>query len=153
MPPLPTPQLPVFRGPPQLHEDYEVSLQPVFHPVNTDIRVVEGGTAFLQCRVSFLGPHHLVSWLRVRDMTVMSVGGLVFSSDSRVSVTFLPTSNQEHMSQLEVGISFDLTHNTDSPFPSIQIENVGVGDSGQYQCQVNTDSTLSVTLVLTILGQ
>ena len=105
VPPLPTPQLPVFRGPPQLaSDDYEdTSLQqPVFHPVNTDIRVVEGGTAFLQCRVSFLGPHHLVSWLRVKDMTVLSVGGLVFSSDSRVSVTFLPTNSQEHMSQLEV---------------------------------------------------
>ena len=35
----------------------------------------------------------------------------------------------------------------------LQIENVGYGDSGQYQCQVNTDTTLSVTLVLTILGQ
>ena len=54
VPPPPTPQLPVFRGPPQLHGDYEYSLlQPVFHPVNTHIKVVEGGTAFLQCRIRY----------------------------------------------------------------------------------------------------
>ena len=50
VPPLPTPHLPVFRGP----QEGGVAGgrgQPNFQPVNTDIRVVEGGTAFLQCRI------------------------------------------------------------------------------------------------------
>ena len=43
---------------------------------------------FYLCR--FIGNHHLVSWLRVKDMSVLTVGGLVFSSDPRISVTVTP---------------------------------------------------------------
>ena len=49
VPPEPTPHLPVFRGPPLPPGQQEDSV--LFHPVPTHIKVVEGGTAFMQCRL------------------------------------------------------------------------------------------------------
>ena len=61
--------------------------------------------ALLECRVTHLSPHHTVSWLRLctsvsallilslteqlnrsEDVSVLTVGGLVFSSDPRLHV-------------------------------------------------------------------
>ena len=49
VPPEPTPHLPVFRGPPLPPGEHEDRV--MFHPVPTHIKVVEGGTAFMQCRL------------------------------------------------------------------------------------------------------
>ena len=79
--------------------------------------------------------HHLVSWLRVRDMTVLTVGGLVFSSDKRIGVTVTPNSNQrqDQIWQLEV-------------------TNVNGEDTGDYQCQVNTDQSHGIIVSLSVIG-
>ena len=69
--------------------------------------------------LSNLRGHHLVSWLRMRDMSVMTVGGLVFSSDPRVQVTVVE-------SIMEAGLSVY----------QLEVTNVTRGDRGQYQCQV-----------------
>ena len=68
---------------------------------------------------SNLRGHHLVSWLRMRDMSVLTVGGLVFSSDPRVQVTVVE-------SIMEAGLSVY----------QLEVTNVTRGDRGQYQCQV-----------------
>ena len=81
---------------------------------------------------SGLGPGHLVSWLRARDMTVLTVGGLVFSSDPRVSVTSAPGGRSVY--QLEVA-------------------RVRAEDAGRYTCQVNTDQELSLTVQLEVTGE
>ena len=69
--------------------------------------------------LSNLRGHHLVSWLRMRDMSVLTVGGLVFSSDPRVQVTVVE-------SIMEAGLSVY----------QLEVTNVTRGDRGQYQCQV-----------------
>ena len=127
VPPEPTPHLPVFRPPPSLEE----SDIPSFLAMSGLVRVVEGGTAFLQCSLAGLAAHHLVSWLRLPDMSVLTVGGLVFSSDPRLGVTVSPG-----------GQTWQL-----------EIRNVSQLDGGKYQCQVNTETRLTTTTSLTVIGQ
>ena len=127
VPPEPTPHLPVFRPPPSLEE----TDLPEFLSMSGLVRVVEGGTAFLQCSLTGLASHHLVSWLRLPDMSVLTVGGLVFSSDPRLAVTVSPGAS---IWQLEV-------------------RNVSLSDGGEYQCQVNTNTRLSTTVLLSVIGQ
>ena len=127
VPPEPTPHLPVFRPPPSLEE----TDLPEFLAMSGLVRVVEGGTAFLQCSLTGLASHHLVSWLRLPDMSVLSVGGLVFSSDPRLGVTVSPG-----------GQTWQL-----------EIRNVSQLDGGDYQCQVNTETRLTSTTSLNVIGQ
>ena len=126
VPPEPTPHLPVFRPPPSLEE----SDLPEFLATADSVSVVEAGTAFLQCTLAGLASHHLVSWLRLPDMSVLTVGGLVFSSDPRLEVTVSPGG---HTWQLE-------------------IRNVSQLDAGRYQCQVNTNTKLSTIISLSVIG-
>ena len=70
-----------------------------------EFQVEAGKVALLECRVTHLSPHHTVSWLRLfssvsallilslttnynrsEDVSVLTVGGLVFSSDPRLHV-------------------------------------------------------------------
>ena len=129
VPPLPTPHLPVYRGP--ALDFLEESDSPQFLPVSRLVRVVEGGTAFLPCSLTRLSSHHLVSWLRLPDMSVLTVGGLVFSSDPRLGVTVSPGGK---IWQLE-------------------ISNVSLADGGEYQCQVNTNTRLTTLHHLEVIGQ
>ena len=128
VPPLPSappPLLPVFRG---RLEDED---RPEFLAVSRHVTVVEDGTAFLQCSLTGLSPHHLVSWLRLADMSVLTVGGLVFSSDPRLAVTVSPG-----------GRTWQL-----------EISNVSLADGGEYQCQVNTNTRLTTLHHLEVIGQ
>ena len=78
--------------------------------------------------------HVQVSWMRSSDMSVLTVGGLVFSSDPRIGVV--------------------------TPWPgrtsgtwSLQIQEVSVWDSGDYQCQVNTQTKERLDVELVVRGQ
>ena len=75
-----------------------------------------------------------VSWLRWSDMSVLTVGGLVFSSDPRllINVTQLSPST----------ISWKL-----------YITNVSALDSGDYQCQINTEPKQSLDITLLVTGK
>jgi len=92
--------------------------------------VTEGNSILLKCRVINLAMHHTVSWLRVRDVQVLTVGGLVFSSDPRMEVV------------LEAG-----KWKTSGSW-TLRISPAVPQDSGIYQCQVNTEpaSTLDITV-------
>jgi len=99
--------------------------QPEFLPSPRNVSVIVGETANLPCRVKNLFQHYTVSWIRARDVTVLSVGHLVFSSDQRLSV-------------LEV------------PYPrlaasdwSLTILNVSKLDQGVYECQINTEPKIN----------
>ena len=63
-------------------------------------------------------------------MSVLTVGGLVFSSDPRISVV-------------------TKTHGT----WSLQIQDVSVWDSGDYQCQVNTQARERLDVELVVRGE
>ena len=67
---------------------------------------------------------------------MMTVGALVFSTDSRVGITVTPA------------ITFG-----DMVTWQLEVANVTVRDSGQYMCQVNTDNNRGVTMVMEVLGE
>ena len=67
-------------------------------------------------------------------MSVLTVGGLVFSSDPRIGVVS-PTSP---------GQAFGTW--------SLQIDEAALKDSGEYQCQVNSDPKESLDVTLVVKG-
>ena len=76
-----------------------------------------------------------VSWVRSSDIKVLSVGGLVFSSDPRMTVTTTYTDNNlQSIWSLRIGKSIK-------------------SDSGEYKCQVNTEPTISGSVRLIVRGR
>jgi len=109
-----------------------VSPNPEFLPIGRNVSVIEGGTAILPCRVAHLVQHYTVSWIRARDVTVLSVGGLAFSSDQRLGVVEVP---QPRLSASDW---------------SLTIVNSSRADQGVYECQVNTDPKIHRKFYLTV---
>ena len=72
-----------------------------------------------------------MSWLRSEDVSVLTVGSLVFSSDTRLAV--LPG----------------------QPVGSwrLRIQDVVARDQGEYQCQVNTEPKESAVVQLIVRGK
>ena len=111
--------------------------QPHFITVHQLVQVEAQETAVLECAVANIDSavsSVTVSWLRWSDMSVLSVGGFVFSSDPRLRVLV------SHLSPTAVSWSLTL-----SP--------VQPGDSGDYQCQINTEPKLSLDVTLIVDGQ
>ena len=73
-----------------------------------------------------------VSWLRARDVKVLSVGSLAFSSDSRIGV-------------LQVG-----RPRLSAEDWNLAIENTSQADDGMYECQVNTRQKINYKVFLTV---
>ncbi|XP_076029134.1 uncharacterized protein LOC143017909 isoform X2 [Oratosquilla oratoria] len=80
-----------------------------------NITVAEGKTAYMSCRVYNIG-HHSVSWIRHRDLHILTVHNYRYSSDSRVSAIYNEVT-QEWM---------------------VKIRGVTQADAGRYECQVST---------------
>ena len=110
---------------------------PHFITVHQLVQVEAQETAVLECAVANIHSalsSVTVSWLRWSDMSVLSVGGLVFSSDPRLRVM---------VSRLSpTAVSWSLT-----------ISPAMAGDSGDYQCQINTEPKLSLDVSLSVEGQ
>eukprot|EP00091_Calanus_sinicus_P020898 TRINITY_DN5974_c0_g1_i8.p1 TRINITY_DN5974_c0_g1~~TRINITY_DN5974_c0_g1_i8.p1 ORF type:complete len:374 (-),score=116.29 TRINITY_DN5974_c0_g1_i8:26-1147(-) len=105
--------------------------QPEFMKINRNIAAVVGETAFLPCRVKNLD-ENTVSWIRADDVTVLSVGHLAFSSDSRISVVQVA---RPRLSASDWNLS---------------IENVSLVDDGMYECQVNTNPKINYKVHLKV---
>ena len=73
-----------------------------------------------------------VSWMRRRDLHILTSGGQTYTSDPRVSL----------LRQGKLGNSWTL-----------KIMTAGKKDEGAYECQVNTEPKMTVTLYLTVLGK
>jgi len=106
--------------------------QPEFLPVPQNTSLSSGDTAYLPCRVKNLEKHYTVSWIRAKDVTVLSVGHLTFSSDQRFSVIQVPRPRLS---------ASDWT---------LVISNVSKEDDGVYECQVNTDPKINKKNYLTV---
>ena len=110
---------------------------PHFITVHQLVQVEAQETAVLECAVANIDSavsSVTVSWLRWSDMSVLSVGGFVFSSDPRLRVL---------VSQLSpTAVSWSLTISPAQP-----------GDTGDYQCQINTEPKLSLDVTLIVDGQ
>ena len=75
-----------------------------------------------------------VSWMRSSDMSVLTVGGLVFSSDPRIGVVSSTRPGQAAGTW------------------SLQIAEAALRDSGEYQCQVNSEPKESLDVTLVVRG-
>ncbi|XP_047476824.1 zwei Ig domain protein zig-8-like isoform X1 [Penaeus chinensis] len=103
---------------------------PYFLPgVPRDVVAAEGQTAYLHCRVAHIGDVARVSWIRQRDLHVISAGFVVFASDQRYRVIHPATSDNW----------------------TLQIKYAQQRDSGAYECQVNTEPKISMAFYLTVV--
>ncbi|XP_022256562.1 uncharacterized protein LOC106471223 [Limulus polyphemus] len=95
----------------------------------TDVTVSVGQTAHLQCRVVDLGDK-MVSWIRLHDLHLLTAGQYTYSNDQRLSVIYKPMSG-------------DWT---------LQIQFVHQRDKGKYECQINTDPSVSRIVHLNVIA-
>lgn len=70
-----------------------------------------------------------VSWVRSRDLQILSHAGIVFTADARVSAA---AAGARH---------------------SLRIERLRTTDAGRYECQVNTEPKMSLFFNLTVVGE
>merc|ERR1719229_403007 len=97
---------------------------------NVSVRL--GETAYLPCRAKDLADSYMVTWMRVADVTVLSVGALTFSSDPRFSVIHVPRPRIR---------ADDWT---------LVITATEARDAGTYECSVNTLPKISHTVALAV---
>lgn len=98
----------------------------ILTPAETYVSTRAGQAATLTCVVKHLG-NRQVSWIRGRDLHVLSSGQVTFSSDARISVS-------------HSGDEWTLTIKFSQP-----------RDGGTYSCQVNTQPPIAVWYNLTVI--
>ncbi|XP_076390557.1 defective proboscis extension response 1 isoform X3 [Megachile rotundata] len=96
--------------------------------VPRNVTTAVGQTAFLHCRVHQLGDKE-VSWMRKRDMHILSAGTLMYTSDLR----------------------FQVNHPQKSENWTLQIKSPQQRDSGVYECQVSTEPKMSLNYSLNVI--
>jgi len=106
--------------------------QPYFSRVTGNVSVRLGETAYLPCRAKDLADSYMVTWMRVADVTVLSVGALTFSSDPRFSVIHVPRPRIR---------ADDWT---------LVISATEARDAGTYECSVNTLPKISHKVALAV---
>ncbi|XP_020281043.1 zwei Ig domain protein zig-8-like [Pseudomyrmex gracilis] len=107
-----------------------VSNAPAFDETNVprNVTTAVGQTAFLHCRVHQLGDKE-VSWMRKRDMHILSAGRIMYTSDLR----------------------FQVIHQDNSENWTLQIKSPQERDSGVYECQVSTEPKMSLNYSLNVV--
>ncbi|XP_069164045.1 uncharacterized protein [Procambarus clarkii] len=101
--------------------------QPEFGPTESTVTVQEGQTASLPCVVLHLNDR-AVTWLRRRDLHILTTGHHTYSADDRFQVVHSPGSDQW----------------------TLVVTSAQLRDSGIYECQVNTDPKLSRPVTLNV---
>lgn len=87
-----------------------------------------GQTAFINCHVEQIADKW-VSWIRKRDLHILSAGMVVYTSDER----------------------YQVTRTQKSGVWTMQIKFAQPRDSGAYECQVNTVPKMSMTFQLNVV--
>ncbi|KAH8374238.1 hypothetical protein KR200_005081, partial [Drosophila serrata] len=87
-----------------------------------------GHTAAINCRVENLGDKS-VSWIRKRDLHILTAGILTYTSDER----------------------FKVVRTADSKDWTLHVKYAQPRDSGIYECQVNTEPKISMAFRLNVI--
>lgn len=104
--------------------------KPYFDDVNPrNVTTVVDDIAILRCRVKNKG-NRTVSWMRKRDLHILTTNIYTYTGDQRFSVLHTPGSD-----------NWDL-----------KIEYAQQRDSGIYECQVNTEPKINLAVVLEVTG-
>ncbi|XP_066156029.1 limbic system-associated membrane protein-like isoform X1 [Euwallacea fornicatus] len=94
-----------------------------------NVTTTVGNAAYLHCQVQQLGDK-AVSWIRKRDLHILTVGVLTYTSDQRFQIIRSEKSSSNWTLQIK--------------FPQIR-------DSGIYECQVNTEPKMSLPFRLNVI--
>jgi len=101
---------------------------PYFDPeLRREISVVSSGAATLNCRVFNIG-NRTVSWIRLSDLKLLTVGRYTYTTDLR----------------------FEGLHQKYSPDWKLVLTKARIEDSGNYECQVSTSPHISRVISLTV---
>ncbi|XP_076305276.1 kin of IRRE-like protein 3 isoform X1 [Tachypleus tridentatus] len=104
-------------------------IQPYFDSgTATNITTTPGKTAYLPCRVRHLGDR-TVSWIRRKDLHVLTVGRFIYSSSDK----------------------FQVIHRDDRDDWMLQVKYPQREDAGQYECQVSTVPKKSMFVTLNVI--
>ncbi|XP_014212903.1 zwei Ig domain protein zig-8-like [Copidosoma floridanum] len=87
-----------------------------------------GQTAYLHCKVRNLGDR-AVSWIRQRDLHILTVGILTYTNDQR----------------------FQSLHSDGTDEWTLKISSPQERDSGTYECQVSTEPKMSLSFKLNVV--
>ncbi|XP_037801807.1 uncharacterized protein LOC119596572 [Penaeus monodon] len=101
--------------------------KPEFGAAATSVTVLEGETAKLPCIVLHLNDR-AVTWLRRRDLHILTAGQHTYSADQRFQVVHTEGSNEW----------------------TLVVRYAQPRDAGVYECQVNTDPKLSRPVLLQV---
>ncbi|CAG7825099.1 unnamed protein product, partial [Allacma fusca] len=107
------------------------TLSPHIEMFKLNATAYSGQTAYLQCVVKHLGDK-TVSWIRRRDLHILTSGNHVYTSDPRVSL-------------LRQGKLYNSW--------TLKIIRVSKKDEGAYECQVNTEPKLTASIFLLVFGR
>ncbi|RZF44764.1 hypothetical protein LSTR_LSTR000716 [Laodelphax striatellus] len=113
-------------------------LQPHFQPFfdlassTRNVTTPVGQTAFLHCTVEQLGDKS-VSWMRRRDLHILTAGSLAYTSDQRFQVLRQAAAAEEGAERWTLVLRFAQPR-----------------DSGVYECQVSTEPKISLAFQLTV---
>ncbi|XP_045481839.1 myosin light chain kinase, smooth muscle-like [Harmonia axyridis] len=103
--------------------------QPYFdNTTRREVTTTVGQTAHLHCRVGHLGDR-AVSWIRKRDLHILTVGILTYTNDQR----------------------FQSLHTDGSNEWTLKVTSPQVRDSGIYECQVSTEPKISQAFKLNVV--
>ncbi|XP_053621762.1 uncharacterized protein LOC128681677 isoform X3 [Plodia interpunctella] len=104
-------------------------LAPSFDPATPrNVTALVGKSAYLSCRVRNLG-NRTVSWIRHRDLHILTVGGYTYTSDQR----------------------FQATHSAQTDDWTLHIKWAQQRDAGVYECQVSTQPVRSFFVTLHVV--
>uniref|UniRef100_A0A1B6MF60 Ig-like domain-containing protein n=1 Tax=Graphocephala atropunctata TaxID=36148 RepID=A0A1B6MF60_9HEMI len=102
---------------------------PHFDPLTPrNVTALVGKSAYLSCRVRNLG-NRTVSWVRHRDIHILTVGGYTYTSDQR----------------------FMALHHRDNDEWTLQIKWAQKRDAGMYECQISTQPVRSFFVNLNVV--
>ncbi|XP_042861179.1 zwei Ig domain protein zig-8-like [Penaeus japonicus] len=101
--------------------------QPYFADSPTNLTIISGQTAYLPCRVHMLGDRS-VTWMRGRDLHILTVGLITYSADER----------------------FQVIHSKETDDWTLQVQYSQPRDSGAYKCQVNSDPKIVRNVYLSV---
>ncbi|XP_053691317.1 uncharacterized protein LOC128739841 [Sabethes cyaneus] len=115
---------------PDLQMYWENSMvQPYFeNTTKRELTAIAGQTCQLHCRVKSLGDR-AVSWIRKRDLHILTVGILTYTNDQR----------------------FQSLHTDGSDEWTLRITSPQARDSGVYECQVSTEPKISQAFRLNVV--